>query len=57
MAEVCNITRIHKKTLRNHAELFLFALGAILHKKKTRPARLGGSFTRPSSKDEQKSRR
>ena len=24
MAEVCKITRIHKKTLRNHAELFLF---------------------------------
>lgn len=24
MAEVCKITRIHKKALRNHAELFVY---------------------------------
>lgn len=31
MAEVCKITRIHKKTLRNHAELFFVYTSNVLY--------------------------
>ena len=30
MAEVCKITRIHKKALRNHAELFVYTSNVFL---------------------------